>query len=201
MRFRRLPLRTSLSLFAVLAMAMAPGRAVSAAKPGDADRCAYRQASLSVPVYQVSSKEVGHPYRAMFGYCLFERAGFLLQQDWVLSYLDADPVDSSPGGEGVGLGSDFLFRWHFNRRYAFVPSFDFGAGIQYAAGHAFPADGSRWMFTVLGGLGWLIPVREKREVSLSLRYTHMSNAGFIENNSGYDVVHLVAGWRWGRSAD
>ncbi len=172
-----------------------------AAEEASRPACAYRQASLSVPAYQVSSKEVGHPYRAMYGYCLFERSGFVLQQDWVLSYLDADPVDGSPGGEGVGLGADFLFRWHPNWRRSLIPSFDFGAGIQYAAGHAFPADGSRWMFTVLGGLGWLIPVRDGREVSVSLRYTHMSNAGVVENNSGYDVVHLVVGWRWGRAAD
>jgi hypothetical protein len=75
---------------------------------------------------------------------------------------------------------------------------DVGGGIQFAAGNSFPADGSRWMFTLHAGAGWLIPMQNGREASVSLRYLHVSNAGVVGNNSGYDVVHLVLGVRWGR---
>jgi hypothetical protein len=162
--------------------------------------CNYRQASLSLPAIQVSSAEVGHPYRAMYGYCLLGGEQFLLHQDWALSYLDAEPFRDFPGGEGVGLGTDFLFRWHPDWQPSLVPYLEAGAGLQFAAGNAFPADGSRWMFTVQGGAGWLIPLRSGREASVSLRYLHISNAGIDDKNSGYDVVHLVLGLRWGKGA-
>jgi hypothetical protein len=160
--------------------------------------CDYRQAGVSLPAIQVSSAEVGHPWRAMYGYCLLGGKHFVLHQDWVLSYLDAKPFREFPGGEGVGLGSDLLLRWHPDWRPSLVPVLEAGAGLQFAAGNAFPADGSRWMFTVQGGAGWLIPAGAGRQATVSLRYLHISNAGIADKNSGYDVVHLVLALRWGK---
>ncbi len=181
----------SLFLLAVLGLP-----AAALAEPPGA--CGYRQASISVPAYQVSSKEVGHPYRALYGYCLGQYKRWVFHQDWALSYLDADPFGVDPGGEGVGLGTDFFARWHPSWQPSLVPYFDAGLGVQYAAGTAFPADATRWNFTVHGGAGWLIPTRKDRQFNVSLRYLHISNGGFTDRNSGYDVVHLVLGLRWGR---
>lgn len=161
--------------------------------------CGYRQASVSGPAVQVSSAEVGHPWRAMYGYCLFGDNRLVLHQDWALSYLDAEPVGDIPGGDGIGFGSDLLLRWHPDWRPSLLPYIEVGGGIQFAAGNSFPADGSRWMFTLHAGAGWLIPLRRDRQASVSLRYLHISNAGFADKNSGYDVIHLVMGVRWGRS--
>ena len=159
--------------------------------------CGYRQAAVSLPAIQVSSAEVGHPWRAMYGYCLLARNRLVLHQDWVLSYLDAKPIDDIPGGSGIGLGSDFLLRWHPTWDPSLVPYMDIGGGIQFAAGNSFPADGSRWMFTLHAGAGWLLPLRHDRQASVALRYLHVSNAGVVGENSGYDVIHLVMGVRWG----
>jgi hypothetical protein len=166
----------------------------------EAGNCGYREAGVSLPAIQVSSAEVGHPYRALYGYCVLGGKRFVLHQDWVLSYLDAKPFRDFPGGKGVGLGTDFLVRWHPDWRPSLMPHFDAGAGLQFAAGSAFPADGSRWMFTVQGGAGWLIPLRSGRQASVALRYLHISNAGIDDKNSGYDVVHLVLGLRWGKGS-
>ncbi len=161
------------------------------------DPCGYRQAGVSVPAVQVSSAEVGHPWRAMYGYCLLGGKRMVLHQDWVLSYLDAEPIGDIPGGSGIGIGSDLLLRWHPNWRPSLLPYLDVGGGIQFAAGNSFPADGSRWMFTLHAGAGWLIPLQQDLQASVALRYLHISNAGLADNNSGYDVVHLVLGVRWG----
>ena len=166
----------------------------SAEPPGS---CSYRQVSISLPAVQVSSKEVGHPYRAMYGYCLVGGKRFLVHQDWVFSYLDADPVGDNSGGDGVGFGTDLLLRWHPDWRPSLIPYVDAGIGIQYAAGTSFPADATRWNFTLHGGAGWLIPTRRDRRMNVSVRYLHISNGGISDTNSGYDVVHLVLGLRWG----
>lgn len=181
----------------VLAMTIMAMGANAKALEESAKPCGYRQASLSVPAIQVSSAEVGHPWRAMFGYCLLGGNRLVLHQDWVLSYLDAEPVGSIQGGSGVGIGSDLLLRWHPDWRPSLVPYMDVGGGIQFAAGNSFPADGSRWMFTLHAGAGWLIPMRRDQQASITLRYLHISNAGVADNNSGYDVIHLVLGVRWG----
>lgn len=160
--------------------------------------CSYRQASLSVPAMQVSSKEVGHPWRAMYGYCLRGGQRFVIHQDWAVSYLDAEPVGIYPGGSGFGIGSDLFVRWHPDWQPSRLPYLDAGLGIQYAAGTAFPADATRWNFTVHGGIGWLIPARKHQQLNVSLRYLHISNGGVADKNSGYDVVHLVFGLRWAR---
>lgn len=169
----------------------------AAASDESREACGYRSAGISLPAIQVSSAEVGHPWRALFGYCLLDRNRLVLHQDWVLSYLDAEPIDDIPGGTGVGLGTDLLLRWHPTWRPSLLPYMDVGGGIQFAAGNSFPADGSRWMFTLHGGAGWLIPLRHDRQASVTLRYLHVSNAGVVGANSGYDVVHLVIGLRWG----
>lgn len=167
---------------------------VLAEPPGS---CAYRQASVSVPAVQVSSKEVGHPWRALYGYCLRGWQRVVIHQDWALSYLDAEPVGSDPGGSGVGLGTDLFFRWHPDWQPSLLPYLDAGAGLQYAAGTSFPADATRWNFTVHGGVGWLVPSSKDRQINVSLRYLHISNGSLGDKNSGYDVVHLVLGLRWG----
>ena len=180
--------------FAVPGALALPATATAEA-PGS---CGYRQASVSLPAIQVSSKEVGHPYRALYGYCLKGGERFVLHQDWALSYLDADPVGTFPGGSGAGVGTDLLLRWHPDWQPSLVPYLDAGAGIQFAAGTAFPADATRWNFTVHGGVGWLIPTKRDRQFNLSLRYLHISNGSIGDKNSGYDVVHFVLGMRWGR---
>ncbi len=163
-----------------------------------ADDCRYRHVSVSVPVGTTSDGGEGHPWRAMFGYCLFRKGRWLLHQDWILSYLDAKPVNDAPGGNGVGAGTDFLLRWYVPGSRSLSTYLEVGNGVQYAAGTPFPAHGSRWQFTTNAGIGVLVPVDDKREWSAAIRYLHMSNGGLSDDNAGYDGVHLALRVKFGR---
>ena len=157
---------------------------------------AYRQLALSAPVYRTSNLDKGDPWRILFGYPLLQRDRFALHQDWVVAWLDVEPRESAPGGRGVSLGTDLSLQWRHRTGHSMTPYYEFGGGIQYAAGTAIPANGGRWMFTLNAGAGLLIPLRSRMLVT-ELRYHHISNANVFPGNAGYDAVHLVIGLRWG----
>jgi hypothetical protein len=156
----------------------------------------YRQVAASLPVARTSDGDEGHPWRAMYGYCVAGRGKFSLHQDWVVSYLDARPTRGSPGGSGVSFGTDFSLEWRHRQGGSPTPYYELGVGVQYAAGTAFPAHGSRLMFTINVGAGLLFPVRTNLRMKTALRYLHLSNAGVLSDNAGYDGVHLLVGLQW-----
>ena len=152
----------------------------------------YRQLAASLPLLRTSHEGGGHPWRAMYGFCVAQSGKLSLHQDLVISYLDAQP-----GGDGVSFGTDFSFQWRHKQGASFTPYYELGAGIQYAAGAPFPANGSRWMFTINAGAGLLIPVSQELKLNTAIRYLHLSNGGVFSNNAGYDAFHLIVGMRWG----
>ena len=156
----------------------------------------YRQFAASLPLQGTSDGGEGHPWRAMYGLCVAEKGRFTLHQDWVVSYLDAEPLAGAPGGDGVGLGTDFSIQWRHRQGSSLTPYYELGFGIQYAAGTPFPAHGSRWTFTTNAGAGILFPVARKLVLNTAVRYLHMSNAGLFSDNAGYDAWHLILGLRW-----
>ncbi len=157
----------------------------------------YRQLATSLPLQGTSDGGEGHPWRAMYGLCVAQKGQFSLHQDWVVSYLDVQPLGGAPGGEGVSFGTDFSLQWRHDWGASFTPYYELGVGIQYAAGTPFPAHGSRWTFTTNAGAGILIPFTQKLQLNAAVRYLHMSNANFFPNNAGYDAFHFIVGVRWG----
>ena len=156
----------------------------------------YSQLAASPPLQGTSDRSKGYPWRAMYGYCIAQSGRLTLHQDWVVSYLDAKPQGDAPGGDGVSFGTDFSFQWRHSQGAAFTPYYELGGGIQYAAGTSFPADGSRWMFTINAGAGFLIPLKPNLQLNTAIRYLHISNAGSLPENAGYDAFHMVIGVRW-----
>ena len=156
----------------------------------------YRQIAVSPPLKSTSDGGEGFPWRVLYGYCVAQSGRFSVHQDWVASYLDAEPQGDAPGGTGVSLGSDFSMQWKHRHGDRFSLYYELGAGIQYAAGTPFPAHGSRWMFTINAGAGFLIPLRTALMLNTAIRYLHISNAGLVSDNAGYDAFHLVIGVRW-----
>lgn len=156
----------------------------------------YRQLAASLPLQGTSDGGEGHPWRAMYGLCVARTGQLSLHQDWVISYLDVQPIGNAPGGDGVSFGTDFSLQWQHDLRVPVTPYYETGFGIQYAAITPFPAHGSRWTFTINAGAGILIPVSENLQLNTAVRYLHMSNAGLISDNAGYDAFHFVVGVRW-----
>jgi hypothetical protein len=132
----------------------------------------------------------------LYGYCVAQNGRLSFHQDWVVSYFDATAQGGAPGGEGVSFGTDLAFQWRHEQGATVTPYYELGGGIQYAAGTAFPAHGSRWMFTVNVGVGVLIPLKPTRQLNMAIRYLHISNAGLWSDNAGYDALHMVIGVRW-----
>jgi len=132
----------------------------------------------------------------MYGRCISQSGRLALHQDWVVSYLDANPKGDAPAGKGVSFGTDFSFQWRHRQGASFTPYYELGGGIQYAAGTSFPADGSRWMFTINAGAGFLIPLEPNLQLNTAIRYLHISNARLLPENAGYDAFHIVIGVRW-----
>ena len=132
----------------------------------------------------------------MYGFCVAQKGRLALHQDWVVSYLDVQPVADSPGGDGVAVGTDFSFQWRHKMGMSFTPYYEGGLGIQYAAGTSFPVHGSDWMFTINAGAGILVPVTRNLQLNTAVRYLHLSNGGFISYNAGYDALQFFVGVRW-----
>jgi len=149
----------------------------------------YRQLAASLPLQGTSDGGEGHPWRA-------QKGQLSLHQDWIISYLDVQPVGEAPGGDGISFGTDFSLQWRHNLRVSVVPYYELGIGIQYSAITPFPAHGSRWTITTNAGAGILIPLAQKLQLNTAIRYLHMSNAGLVSDNAGYDAFHFVVGVRW-----
>ena len=191
--------RTTTSLTAaLLLLASATAAAQESGQTVETGHCdeAYRQFAISPPLQKTSSGDEGFPWRGLYGYCVVQWGRLSLHQDWVVSYLDATPQGDAPGGTGVGLGTDFSLLWHLRRAGSIRPYVELAAGIQYAAGTSFPAHGSRWMIPSNVGVGALMPLNDTLQLNLGIRYMHISNAGLLQGNAGYDAIHLLVGVRW-----
>jgi hypothetical protein len=151
------------------------------------------QAHASGPVYNFGDE--GNQVRFALGACAASRGPLSLQFDGVLSAIDAATHTGSGGGRALGVGVDALLRWRAGEaRRWFVEA---GGGVQYAIGVSFPADGTHFQFTVIGGVGRSIAIGAGRSLDVGLRWFHISNANLLPSNSGYDSLQLTVGMTFG----
>lgn len=188
---------------AAVAAAETPGAGDASSSPipfvgGHPCTDGYRRSAASLPLVATSEGDEGHPWRAMLGHCVAQKGRLVLHQDWVVSWLDVEDQPDAPGGSGVSFGTDFSLVWRQRRGRSFSPYYEFGAGVQYAAGTPIPAHGSRFMFTINAGAGLEFPLEDGRALRTAIRYLHLSNAGLVAGNAGYDAVHLLVALSWDR---
>jgi hypothetical protein len=88
------------------------------------------------------------------------------------------------------LGFLFYSRWFARTSSARPrPFFDLGWGFQYAD-RTTPDLPSEINSTPVGDLGMAIPIG-KRQIMASIRYLHISNAGFVKPNRGQNQIYLM----------
>ena len=156
----------------------------------------FKQLAASLPVERLSDDNEGDPWRFMYGNCAARVGKLRIQQDWVISYLDARPQEGYEGGVGYGVGTDLNFVWQSSISATADYFVDLGGGYQYAFDVPFPSNGSRSMFTINFGGGVIFGPEQGLRYRFGVRYMHVSNAALFPKNSGYDGIHIVLGTQW-----
>ncbi len=91
---------------------------------------------------------------------------------------------------GAGV-TPVVLKWNFATRGRVVPYADIDAGVLFTTSEI-PAGTSSVNFTP-GAAGGVHILRERNNVSLGIRYGHISNAGLSRLNSGINTVQFTLG--------
>ncbi len=97
-----------------------------------------------------------------------------------------------PAGTAYGAGFNPLnLKWDFATRGRFVPYFELSGGVLFSNNDV-PAGTNSVNFTPSAALGTHL-LGEKYNLSLELRYLHISNAGLAVPNPGLNTVQMRIG--------
>jgi len=100
-----------------------------------------------------------------------------------------------PGGRLAGYA--LLFRADGKNRGHVVPFFDLGGGLQRTTlATRAPELSGRTQFSPQGGGGIQYFFNPQRALVLEYRFMHMSNAGLVPPNRGFDANMITIGFRW-----
>ena len=100
-----------------------------------------------------------------------------------------------PGGRM--LGATLLFRFDFKPWGRVVPFLDVGSGpLNTTANRHAPELSGHWQFMSQGGVGIQYFFHPQRAFVAEYRYLHMSNAGLVSPNLGFNASMLTMGFRW-----
>ena len=116
--------------------------------------------------------------------------------EWSGDIIPAYVVFQDRSVYGFGLNPGF-FKWNFTSGKKVAPYIETGAGLLFTA-HDVPAGTSTINFTPQVGFGMHVFTREKRAVTFTGRYLHISNAGLTSPNPGINTVQFTLGYHWFR---
>ena len=88
-----------------------------------------------------------------------------------------------------------LLKWNFTSGRKIAPFVEAGAGLLFTSSDV-PLGTTTVNFTPQVGLGMHIFTREKRAVTLTARYVHISNAGLSTPNPGINTIQFTLGYHW-----
>ena len=101
-----------------------------------------------------------------------------------------------PGKNAYGAGFNPVnLKWNFTSAKRAVPYFELGGGVLFTNTEV-PAITSTTNFLPHAALGLHLLTTEKRALTFSVRYEHISNAGLATPNPGVNTVQFAVGLNW-----
>jgi len=125
----------------------------------------------------------------------FVRGNFEWSADVIPVYYVLQPA---PAKNAYGAGFNPVnLKWNFTNSARTVPYFELGGGVLFTNTEV-PATTSTVNFLTHAALGFHFFVRERRALTMNVRYEHISNAGLAVPNPGINTVQFQLGFNWFR---
>jgi hypothetical protein len=121
----------------------------------------------------------------------FVRGNFEWSADLMPVYYVIQPAKNA---YGAGLNPVNL-KWNFTSHEHVVPYLELGGGVLFTNNEV-PALTSTTNFLTHAALGMHFFTKEKRALTTSVRYEHISNAGLATPNPGVNTVQFTIGFNW-----
>lgn len=102
----------------------------------------------------------------------------------------------APARNAYGEGFNPVnLKWNFTSLSRTVPFLELGGGVLFTNTDV-PANTSRVNFVTHGAFGFHFFNNERRAITASVRYEHISNAGLTSPNPGINTVQFLVGMNW-----
>ena len=88
-----------------------------------------------------------------------------------------------------------IMKWNFSGGRRVKPFFEMGGGLLFSADEV-PLTTSKVNFVPLVGFGVHLFTRERRAITLTAKYHHISNAGMATPNPGINTIQFGVGYSW-----
>ena len=125
----------------------------------------------------------------------FVRGNFEWSADVIPVYYVLQPA---PAKNAYGAGFNPVnLKWNFTNSARTVPYLELGGGVLFTNTEV-PVTTSKVNFLTHAALGFHFFVREKRALTMNVRYEHISNAGLAVPNPGVNTVQFQLGFNWFR---
>ncbi len=123
----------------------------------------------------------------------FLRGNFEWAADVIPVYYVWQPA---PAENAYGAGFNPVnLKWNFTDSAKTLPYLEFGGGVLFTSTEV-PRNTSTVNFLTHAALGFQFVVKERRALTLSTRYEHISNSGLATPNPGINTVQFTVGWNW-----
>jgi hypothetical protein len=114
--------------------------------------------------------------------------------EWAGDVIPAYVIFQNKTVYGAGF-TPLLLKWNFTSGRKVAPFLEMGGGTLFTSSNV-PPGTSTTNFTPQFGLGMHIFTREKRAVTFTGKYVHISNAGLSKPNPGINTIQFTVGYNW-----
>jgi len=123
----------------------------------------------------------------------FVRGNFEWAADLMPAYYVLQPA---PAKNSYGAAFNPLnLKWNFTSSGRTIPYLELGGGVLFSR-HVVPLNTSHVNFITHAALGFHFFNTQRRAITASIRYEHISNAGLTVPNPGVNTVQFMVGMNW-----